>query len=168
VCELTGRVNLKSWPARTRLICRAVRLAEGVQLGFGQTDGFRYEAFLTDLAGDIRDRDLFQRGHARVEDRIRDAKDLGLRNLPFREFSNNEVWLLLVQLAQDLLAWAQALLLTGELARAEPATLRYRLWHTAARLARHARRTHLRLDRHWPWATQLAAAFTRLQALPCT
>ena len=164
VCELTGRVSLKSWPAGTRLICRAVRLAEGTQLGFGQTDGFRYEVFLTDLAGDVRDRDLFQRGHARVEDRIRDAKDLGLRNLPFREFSNNEVWVLLVLLAQDLLAWSQALLLTGDLARAEPATLRYRLWHTAAKLARHARRTHLRLDRRWPQA----AAFTRLQALPRT
>jgi hypothetical protein len=165
VCELTGRVSLKAWPERSRLICRAVRLAEGTQLGFGQTDGFRYEVFLTDLGGDIRDRDLFQRGHARVEDRIRDAKDLGLKNLPFQTFSNNEVWLLLTQLAQDLLAWAQALLLTGDLARAEPKTLRYRLWHTAAKLARHARRTRLRLDRHWPWAGQLAAAFARLQAL---
>jgi Transposase DDE domain group 1 len=97
-------VNLKSWPTATRLVCRSVRLAQGTQLGFGQTDGFRYEVFLTDMTGDIRDRDLFQRRHARVEDRIRDAKDLGLRNLPFREFSNNEVWLLLVQLAQDLLA----------------------------------------------------------------
>lgn len=66
----------------------------------------------------------------------------------------------------DLLAWAQQLLLTGDLAHAEPATLRYRLWHTAAKIARHARQTRLRLDRHWPWAGQLAAAFARLQALP--
>jgi hypothetical protein len=166
VCELTGRVNLKAWPAGSRLICRAVRLQAGTQLGLGQTDGFRYEVFLTDIQGDIRDRDLFQRGHARVEDRIRDAKNLGLANLPFRSFANNEVWLWLAQLAQDLLAWAQAILLQGDLARAEPKTLRYRLWHTAAKLARHARRTHLRLDRHWPWAGQLAAAFARLQALP--
>lgn len=143
-----------------------MRLPEGTQLGFGQTDGFRYEVFLTDLQGDIRDLDAFQRQHARVEDRIRDAKDLGLRNLPFRSFANNEVWLLLTQLAQDLLAWAQQLLLTGDLARAEPDTLRYRLWHTAAKIARHARQTRLRLDRHWPWAGQLAAAFARLQALP--
>ena len=166
VCELTGRVNLKAWPAGSRLICRAVRLAEGTQLGFGQTDGFRYEVFLADLAGDIRDRDLFQRGHARVEDRIRDAKDLGLANLPFQSFANNEVWLLLARLAQDLLACSQAIPLDGDLARAEPKTLRYRLWHTAAKLARHARQTRLRLDRHWPWAGQLAAAFARLQALP--
>ena len=58
--------------------------------------------------------------------------------------------------------------MTGDLQRAEPKTLRYRLWHTAARLARHARQTRLRLDRHWPWAGELAAAFARLQALPRT
>jgi hypothetical protein len=101
--------------------------ARGSQLGFGQTDGFRYEVFLTDLQGDIRDLDLFQREHARVKDRIRDAKNLGLRNLPFRSFACNEVWLLLTGLAQDLLAWAQQLLLTGDLARAERKTLRYRM-----------------------------------------
>jgi hypothetical protein len=168
VAELTGRLagKLATWPAGTRLVCRAVRLAEGAQLGFGQTDGFRYEVFLTDRGGDIRDLDLFQREHARVEDRIRDAKDLGLRNLPFQSFACNEVWLLLSGLAQDLLAWSQQLLLlTGDLARAEPQTLRYRLWHIAAKIARHARRLRLRLDRHWPWADQLATAFTRLHAL---
>jgi hypothetical protein len=44
VRELTGRVNLTAWPERSRLICRAVRLAEGTQLGFGQSDGFRVAA----------------------------------------------------------------------------------------------------------------------------
>jgi hypothetical protein len=168
VCELTGLVNIDAWPERSRLICRAVRLDKAIQLTFGEDDGFRYEVFLTDLPGDIRDRDLFHRGHARVEDRVRDGKACGLQNLPFQSFANNEVWLLLAQLAQDLLAWSQALLLTGELKKAEPATLRYRLWHTAARISRHARTTRLRLDRHWPWATELATAFTRLQALQHT
>jgi hypothetical protein len=168
VCELTGHVSVDAWPQGSRLICRAVRLPEAVQLTFGEDDGFRYEVFLTDLPGDVRDRDLFHRGHARIEDRVRDAKACGLENLPFQTFANNEVWLLLVQLAQDLLAWSQALLLTGDLKRAEPQTLRYRLWHTAARIARHARTTRLRLDRHWPWAEQLATAFTALQALPHT
>ncbi|HEX4431474.1 MAG TPA: IS1380 family transposase [Frankiaceae bacterium] len=168
VCELTGQVALAAWPKGSRLICRAVRLDEAIQLTFGEEDGFRYEVFLTDLSGDIRERDLFHRGHARIEDRVRDGKACGLENLPFQSFANNEVWLLLVQIAQDLLAWSQALLLTGDLQRAEPATLRYRLWHTAARISRHARSTRLRLDRHWPWAPQLAAAFTLLQALPHT
>jgi len=126
VCELTGLVNIDAWPERSRLICRAVRLNEAIQLTFGEDDGFRYEVFLTDIPGDIRDRDLFHRGHARIEDRVRDGKACGLQNLPFQSFANNEVWLLLAQLAQDLLAWSQALLLTGDLKKAEPATLRYR------------------------------------------
>jgi len=161
-------VNIDAWPEGSRLICRSVRLAEAIQLTFGEEDGYRYEVFLTDIPGDIRDSDLFHRGHARIEDRVRDGKDCGLENLPFQSFANNEVWLLLVQLAQDLLASSQALLLSGDLKRAEPATLRYRLWHTAARISRHARTTRLRLDRHWPWAQQLVAAFKLLQALPHT
>ena len=66
----------------------------------------------------------------------------------------------------SLLCWAQALLLDGELAVAEPKTLRYRLLHVAARVVRHARRLIVRLQRTWPWASALAAAFARLRALP--
>jgi hypothetical protein len=33
-------------------------------------------------------------------------------------------------------------------------------------VVRHARRTILRLQRSWPWAINLARAFTRLRALP--
>ena len=102
----------------------------------------------------------------RVEDHIRNDKDTGLRNLPFRDFEHNRVWLQLVRLAHDLIAWTQRLLLTGELARCEPKRLRYRLLHIAARLAFHARTATLRIDHSWPWATALAAAFARLQALP--
>jgi DDE family transposase len=72
----------------------------------------------------------------------------------------------LVLAAQDLLCWTQGLLLDGGLALAKPKTLRYRLLHLAARVVRHARRTILRLQRTWPWAAELARAFTRLRALP--
>ena len=58
------------------------------------------------------------------------------------------------------------LLLEGELRVVEAKTLRYRLLHVAARIIRHARRLPVRLQRTWPWAHQLAAAFTRLRALP--
>jgi hypothetical protein len=90
-CDLTGSVNIDEWPVGSRLICRSVRLAEAIQLTFGEADGYRYEVFLTDIPGDIRDRDLFHRAHARIEDRVRDAKACGLENLPFQSFANNEV-----------------------------------------------------------------------------
>ena len=110
--------------------------------------------------------ELRHRQRARVEDRIRAAKATGLRNLPFDRWRRNAVWLELVLAAQDLLCWTQALLLDGHLAVAEPKTLRYRLWHVAARVVRHARRTILRPQRSWPWALPLARAFARLRALP--
>ena len=105
------------------------------------------------------------RAHARVEDHIRCDKDTGLRNLPFQQFRHNEVWLELVMIAHNLLAWTKQLLLRGELAKTEPKRLRYRLLHVAARLAFHANRVRLRLHANWPWATELATAFARLNAL---
>jgi hypothetical protein len=97
------------------------------------------------------------RARARVEDRIRCAKETGLANLPFRDFECNAVWLELVSVAQELIFYAQTLCLDGELAACEPKTLRYRLLHAAGRLAFHARRAILRLPRSWPWAGELAA-----------
>ena len=55
-------------------------------------------------------------------------------------------------LAVDLIVWTQHLLLSGDLAKAEPKTLRYRLLHVAARLTRGQRRLWLRIQRTWPWA----------------
>jgi DDE family transposase len=95
-----------------------------------------------------------------------EVRALRLRNLPFRDFELNAVWLELVLIAHDLIAWTKALLLTGELARCEPKRLRYRLLHVAARLAFHGRQAKLRLKASWPWARDLAQAFARLKALP--
>jgi hypothetical protein len=108
----------------------------------------------------------WRRGHARVEDRIRCGKASGLRNLPFRDFAANEVWLELVLVAQDLVAWTQRLCLDGEAAQWEPKRLRYCLLHVAARLVRSGRRLYLRLQCRWPWTRLLGSAFERLRSLP--
>jgi Transposase DDE domain group 1 len=167
VVELTGWIDLHTWPAGTRAICRREDAHPGAQLRFTDHDGHRFQVFLTDQADpDLARLELRHRQRARVEDRIRAAKATGLANLPFDRWRRNTIWLELVLSAQDLTCWAQALLLDGELAVAEPKTLRYRLLHVAARLVRHARRTILRLQRSWPWAVELARAFARLRALP--
>jgi hypothetical protein len=167
VCELTGWVDLHTWPPGTRALCRREDAHPGAQLRFSDHDGHRFQVFLTDQANpDLAALELRHRQRARVEDRIRAAKATGLRNLPFDRWRRNRVWLELVLCAQDLTCWTQALLLDGALAVAEPKTLRYRLLHVAARVVRHARRLILRLQRSWPWAVQLARAFTRLRALP--
>jgi hypothetical protein len=75
---------------------------------------------------------------------------------------------LLVQMAQDLLAWARRLCLPGEFWEAAPKRLRYQLLHVAGRLVRRGRPSTLRLDARWPWAAELAVAFTRLWSLTLT
>jgi len=167
VGELTGWTDLHTWPEGTRAICRREDAHPGAQLRFTDHDGHRFQVFLTDQADpDLAGLELRHRQRARVEDRIRAAKATGLANLPFDRWRRNAVWLELVLAAQDLTCWAQALLLTGALAVAEPKMLRYRLLHVAGRIVHHARRTILRLQRSWPWAIELAAAFARLRALP--
>jgi hypothetical protein len=160
-------LELAGWPQGTRAICRREDPHPGAQLSFTDVDGHRFQVFITDQPDpDITTLELRHRRHARVEDRIRCGKATGLRNLPFDLLRRNQVWLELVLVAHDLLCWAQALLLEGDLKVAEPKTLRYRLLHVAARVVRHARRLIVRLQRTWPWASALAAAFTRLRALP--
>ncbi len=139
----------------------------GAQLSFTDHEGHRFQALLTDQSdADTALLECRHRARARVEDQIRNDKQTGLQNLPFRDLEHNRVWLKLVALAHDLLVWTQTLLFNGELAKAEPKRLRYRLLHTAARLAISGRQARLRLQATWPWATDLAAAFTRLRALP--
>jgi hypothetical protein len=166
VCELTGWVDLHTWPPGTRLLCRREDAHPGAQLRFTDHDGHRFQVFVTDQPDpNLAVLELRHRQRARIEDRIRAAKATGLRNLPFDLMRRNAVWLELVLAAQDLTCWTQALLLDGPLAVAEPKTLRYRLLHVAARIVRHARRTILRLQASWPWAVELAQAFTRLRSL---
>jgi Transposase DDE domain group 1 len=167
VAEITHLLDLSSWPSGSRVIVRRERPHPGAQLSFTDHDGRRFQALLTDQPDtDIAYLEARHRGHARVEDRIKDAKDTGMAKLPFRDYQMNAVWLELVLIAQDLIAWAKALCLDDELAACQPKRLRYRLLHVAARLALHARQAVLHLDRDWPWARELAAAFQRLAALP--
>ncbi|HEX6254692.1 MAG TPA: IS1380 family transposase [Euzebyales bacterium] len=167
VTEITGSVDVSAYPAGTRILVRREPLHPGAQQTFDDLDGHRFTALLTTQTdADLAALDARHRAHARVEQRIRDAKTLGLRNLPSADFAINQIWLQLVLLAQDLLAWFAVLTLDGDLAVATPATVRYRLLHVAGRITRSSRRVTLHLDATWPWATDLAEAFRRLHALP--
>jgi Transposase DDE domain group 1 len=167
VADVTGLLDLSSWPAGMRVIVRKERPHPGAQLRFTDLDGHRFTAFATDARkGQLADLELRHRRRARCEDRIRCAKDTGLRNLPLKGFAQNQVWCEIVALACDLLAWTQMLALAGPARRWEPKRLRLRLFSAAGRLARSGRRLRLRLAERWPWAAEITAAVTRLQALP--
>jgi hypothetical protein len=171
VAELTGLLPdlaAAGWPAGMRVIVRRERPHPGAQLSlFEHRDGWRYQAFATDTQrGQLADLEARHRAHARVEDRVRCLKDTGSGRFPSRRFALNAVWLELAVTAADLIAWTQTTLLDGDLARCEPKTLRYRLLHVAARITRGQRRVWARIAQRWPWALDLAVAFTRLHALP--
>ena len=167
VAELTAHMDLSHWPVDTRAIVRREEPHPGAQFRLFDPEGWRHQVFITNSAdADITYLEARHRGHARVEDRIRCAKDSGLRNLPFIDFDNNACWVELVCLAQDIVAFTQGLALSGEMASAEPKRLRYALLHSAGRVTTTARTTTLHLQREWPWAPQLVAAFQRLRSLP--
>ena len=173
VIEVTQLLELSRWTKSCpgmRVIVRRELPHPGATLdAFEIRDGYRYQAFTTNTPrGQLAFLEARHRAHARVEDRIRTGKDIGLGHLPSRHNHINQVWLELALIAADLLALTQSMLLTSEpeLHRAEPKTLRYRLLHIAARITRGQRKVFLRLAEHWPWALALAKAFTRLRLIP--
>jgi hypothetical protein len=172
VAELTGMLDLTGWPKGMRLIVRKERPHPGAQLRFTDVDGHRFTCFVTGTRpgggrGQLADLELRHRRRARCEDRIRAGKDTGLANLPLHGFTQNQVWLELVALAADLLAWMQILALDGHPARRwEPKRLRLRLFSVAGRLIKGGRRLRLRLTDRWQWAGLIVSAITRLQMLP--
>ena len=170
VTDITARLDLSGWPTGTRVIVRRERPHPDAQYNLFDPNGYRHTAFITNQPDtNIVELERRHRGHARVEDRIRNSKDTGLVRFPFENFERNAIWLQLVLCAQALLAWFQRIACTGtDLQAADPKTLRYRLLHVAARLAHHARNIHLRINEHWPWRHDHATAFERIRALPAT
>ena len=165
VAEITGMLDLANWPKGMRVIVRKERPHPGAQLRFTDIDGHRFTAFATSTkGGQLADLEL-HRCRARCEDRIRCAKDTGLRNLPLHGYAQNQIWCEIVALACELLAWTQMLALTGPARRWEPKRLRLRIFTCAGRIVRGGRRFRLRLAASWPWTAEITTAITRLQAL---
>jgi hypothetical protein len=174
VAEITGGLDLSAWPEGSRVIIRKERPHPGAQLSlFDIEAGFRHTAFIraersaTEVSAySIARLELDHRQHARVEDRIRQAKAAGLRNLPCKEAAENHAWVECVLAAADLVAWSKLICFADDpvLAHCEIAAFRYRILHMAARLTRGGHAVHMRLDRTWNWAKQLALGFTRLRA----
>jgi hypothetical protein len=183
VTELTGLLRegpsgdqLEGWPATMRIFARRERPHPGARLSlFEHADGYRYQLWVTNLPEDTKGWrgkpayiDAAHRVHARVEDAIRTGKDTGIGRFPSHEYAFNQAWLTAAMTAQTLLAWLKLLALDGDLARAEPKTLRYRILHAAARLIRGGRRRRWKIPANWPWAEAITRAWQRITALPDT
>jgi hypothetical protein len=165
VAELTELVDLSDWPDGTRLIVRREPLHPGAQQSLFPATMFRYWGHYTDAAGDPVDLDTHIRAHAHCEDHIRRLKESGAARFPFTAIAANGAWLAVACFADALVRWFQLLCLTGQLAVAEPKTLRWTLWHAPARLVHHARRRIIRILDGWPTTTALLDAHRHIAQL---
>ncbi|MDH6128395.1 IS1380 family transposase [Kitasatospora sp. GP82] len=171
VADLTGLLgDLSARPANHKVIARKEPLHPRYTKDASSYEiakGMRYQTFATNTRrGQAQFLDARHRKHARVEPKIRDQKASGMRLLPSREMPVNAAWLTATAIACDLRAWLQLLALDGDLAKATPKTLRYRILHVPARLVRGQRRRRLKIPHSWPWADAIVQAFQRIQALP--
>jgi hypothetical protein len=149
VVELTGLLRdsaggdqLPNWPAGMRIICRRERPSAGAQPSvLEEADGWRYQLLATNTpTGQPVFLEARHRPHARVEDRIRCAKDTGIEHLPSTSFEINQAWCVAAMIAVDLL-------------------------HTAARLVRGQRKRKIKIPRTWPCARELETCFRTAFAL---
>src|SRR6266568_809283 len=186
VAEITHLMRrAAAWPAGLRWIVRRTkpsrRQARNLT-AFERATGWRYSIIVTNIPAargipgvpgshHAQFIDVLHRQHAVVEDGVRAAKSMGLRNLPSKTWVVNCGWVLAANIAADLSAWCRLLGLYDQedLKDAEPDTLRYRLLSLPARLVRHARQRVLKLSRTWPWkdaflACSLAAALRPARA----
>jgi hypothetical protein len=188
VADITALLpHLHTWPAGHQVFTRRVKplrdttpkpLPGITQLELDlqqQTTGWRYEAFATNSPPAQPDEDPHEvtacldgrhRVHARVEDHFRVGNDTGADRLPSQHFTVNTAWHRTQAIACDLIAWLRLLGCDNNLARAEPATLQYTVFHTPATLTHGGRQRRLNFPPHWPWTRHIQAIFQRLMALP--
>jgi hypothetical protein len=183
VAEITHLMSrAQNWPGGLRWIVRRVRPSRRQMpnlTAYEKRAGWRYPIICTNIPdggiGGVPGShhpqyiDAAHREHAVVEaGGVRTAKTMGLRNLPSKSWQVNTGWVIAANIAADLAAWTRLLGFGDDpdLRDADPDTLRYRVWHIPARLARHARERILKISPDWPWKDAFLTCWQRLCALP--
>ena len=148
--------------APVRLIVRRVKPAPGSQLALFAK--YSYHGFITDRDGEMLELEADHRGHAEIENAIRDLKyGVGLNHLPSGRFAANDAWLAVQAMAHNLARWTARIGLGEQIVTTK--TLRRRVLALARRLTRSARRLTLHLPDRWPWEEQFSCALARLRAI---
>jgi DDE family transposase len=183
VAEITHLMSRAgNWPEGLRWIVRRVKPSRRQMpnlTDYEKKTGWKYSITCTNIpdsgivgvSGSHHPQyiDVLHRDHATVETAgVRTAKAMELRNLPSKTWQVNAGWVIAVNIAADLAAWTRLLghCDDPELRDADPDTLRYRVWHLPARLARHARQRVLAISVSWPWKEAFLTCWQRLCALP--
>jgi hypothetical protein len=162
VAEATDLVDLSSWPQGTRLIIRREPLHQGCQQSLFPSLEYRFWGHYTDQQGDPVTLDVEMRSHAHVENNIYRLQESGLLRFPFTDFNANDAWLFLVRMAADLVRWFQLLCCSDDFAKALPKTLKFKLWHTPARIVHRAGADVVRIIGGWPSTNELLRIYQRI------
>jgi hypothetical protein len=133
VADLTGIMRhspggdrLVTWPADMRVMARRTPRPVGKPAKLGEHPEWEYGAFVTNtVGGQVQFLDARHRTQAHVEDRMKQFKACGARNLPSIDYGRNTAWLQLAALATSLTAWLRHSALDGDLAKASTKTLRF-------------------------------------------
>jgi Transposase DDE domain group 1 len=173
VADLTGLLRhgpegdrLDGWPADLRVLVSRTPRSATEQAALSEDADWRYGAFATNtIGGQTQWLDARHRTQAHVEDKMKELKAMGAEKLPTADAGRNTAWLQLAALAVTLTAWLRHLALDGDLALAEPKTLRYRILNIPAKILHHARSRILKIPDGWAWADDLVNAWDRLHAL---
>jgi len=165
-----ARYGPQEWPRGMRVIARRERPHPGAQLRLTDHNGWRITCFATNTRGTgwtLPILEVRHRQRARAEDRIRCLKDTGLRNLPFHSYRANRIWLEIVALASDLIAWTQTLAFDRHqpARKWEPKRFRFRLLAVAGRIIRTGRQRRLRLPEYWPWNHFISTGWASLRTV---
>jgi hypothetical protein len=180
VAEITGLMTRAgNWPDGLRWIARRVKPSRRHLRNltdYEKEAGWKYSVTCTNVPdsgipgvpGSHHPQyiDVVHREHAVVETAgVRTAKAMGLRNLPSKTWQVNAGWVLAANIAAGLAAWTRLLGCCDdrELRDADPETLRYRIWHLPARLARDR---ILKISPDWPWTEAFLTCWQRLRSLP--
>ena len=119
ITHLLGRAA--GWPAGLRWVVRRTRPSRRQArnlTAFERATGWRYSIIVTNIPAargipgvpgshHAQFIDVLHRQHAVVEDGVRTAKSMGLRNLPSKTWLVNCGWVLAANLAADLAAWCR-------------------------------------------------------------
>jgi hypothetical protein len=128
---------------------------------------WRYHATVTNAEGlSAREVVVWHLQHANMENAIKEHKSgFGLEKLPTQKFHANWAYLLIGQLAFNLVAWFKRLVLPPSYQRATIKTIRHRLLNLAGKIVHTARRCFLMISDHYRYQTVWRFAIGQLAHL---
>ena len=128
---------------------------------------FRYHLLVTNNDADAaKDLLVWQLQHANMENRIKEHKSgFALEKLPTQRFHANWAYLLIGQLAFNLIAWFKRLLLPDSYHNSTIKTIRHQVFNLAGKIVRSARRFYLVISDQYLYQSVWQSAISRLANL---